>query len=47
MDGEGHAEDATPGLPSRERPEHLKVALVGGGLGGLMAARTLARWGSR
>jgi len=24
----------------------LKVAVVGGGLGGLMAARTLARWGA-
>jgi len=48
MDGEWYAQDPTPGLPSRECLEQaarLKVAVVGGGLGGLTAARTLARWG--
>jgi monoamine oxidase len=37
-------------LPSKEclaRAATLKVAVVGGGLGGLMAARTLARWGAK
>jgi monoamine oxidase len=29
------------------RTAGLKVAVVGGGLGGLMAARTLARWGAK
>jgi monoamine oxidase len=29
------------------RTANLKVAVVGGGLGGLMAARTLARWGAK
>ncbi len=29
------------------RAAGLKVAVVGGGLGGLMAARTLARWGAK
>ncbi len=42
--------DAAEGVfgPSGEclaRAAGLKVAVVGGGLGGLMAARTLARWG--
>jgi monoamine oxidase len=43
------AEDPAPGVPSAEclqRVAGLKVAVVGGGLGGLMAARTLARWGA-
>jgi monoamine oxidase len=38
-----------PDVPSTEclqRVAGLKVAVVGGGLGGLMAARTLARWGA-
>jgi monoamine oxidase len=38
----------SPGSPSKEclaRAASLKVAVVGGGLGGLMAARVLARWG--
>lgn len=37
-----------PDFPSKEclaRAAKLKVAVVGGGLGGLMAARALARWG--
>jgi monoamine oxidase len=37
-----------PDSPSKEclaRAASLKVAVVGGGLGGLMAARMLARWG--
>jgi monoamine oxidase len=41
---------ATPEVPSREclgRLAQLKVAVVGGGLGGLMAARLLARWGAK
>jgi monoamine oxidase len=48
MDHYGETEDATPDMPSKEclaRAATLKVAVVGGGLGGLMAARTLARWG--
>jgi monoamine oxidase len=43
------AEDPVPEMPSAEclqRVARLKVAVVGGGLGGLMAARTLARWGA-
>jgi monoamine oxidase len=48
MDGYWDAADsATPG-PSNEclaLAARLKVAVVGGGLAGLMAARTLARWG--
>ena len=40
---------AAPEVPSREclaLLARLKVAVVGGGLGGLMAARALARWGA-
>jgi monoamine oxidase len=40
---------ATPDVPSGEclaRLARLKVAVVGGGFGGLMAARVLARWGA-
>ncbi len=43
------ADDLVPEMPSAEcvrRMAGLKVAVVGGGLGGLMAARTLARWGA-
>lgn len=48
MDSYGETEDTKPGTLSKEclaRAASLKVAVVGGGLGGLMAARTLARWG--
>lgn len=50
MDSYRDAEEAVPGMPSGEclaRAATLKVAVVGGGLGGLMAARTLARWGAK
>jgi monoamine oxidase len=49
-EGTGDTEDTGPDTPSREclaRAAGLKVAVVGGGLGGLMAARTLARWGAK
>jgi len=48
MDDYWDAEDAKPGIPSKEclaRAAGLKVAVVGAGLGGLMAAGTLSRWG--
>lgn len=48
MDGYWDTEDTTPYAPSKEclaRAPGLKVAVVGGGLAGLMAGRTLARWG--
>jgi monoamine oxidase len=50
MDSRWDFEDAQPDAPSGEclaRVANLKVAVVGGGLGGLMAARTLARWGAK
>ena len=50
MDHDWDAEDVTPDMLSREcrvRVAGLKVAVVGGGLGGLMAARTLARLGAK
>jgi monoamine oxidase len=50
MDGYWDTDEATPDMPSGEclaRAATLKVAVVGGGLGGLMAARTLARWGAK
>jgi monoamine oxidase len=36
-----------PSAACLERAKTLKVAVVGGGLAGLMAARTLARWGAQ
>jgi monoamine oxidase len=48
MDRYLDTEDTKPDMLSAEclaRAAGLKVAVVGGGLGGLMAARTLARWG--
>ncbi|GAA4580663.1 hypothetical protein GCM10023176_60530 [Micromonospora coerulea] len=48
MDRYRDTQDIRPDTPSKEclaRAAGLKVAVVGGGLGGLMAARTLARWG--
>jgi monoamine oxidase len=48
MDSYWETEDTKPDTLSKEclaRAAGLKVAVVGGGLGGLMAARTLARWG--
>jgi monoamine oxidase len=50
MDRDWDAEEQAPDMPSKEcveRAARLKVAVVGGGLGGLMAARTLARWGAK
>lgn len=50
MDRVSDAEETKPDAPSTEclaRTAGLKVAVVGGGLGGLMAARTLARWGAK
>lgn len=48
MDLSPDTEEAASTALSKEcltRAATLKVAVVGGGLGGLMAARTLARWG--
>jgi monoamine oxidase len=50
MDHAWDAEDTTPDMLSRQclaRVARLRVAVVGGGLGGLMAARTLARLGAK
>lgn len=50
MDDYRHLEEAAPDLLSGEclaRAATLKVAVVGGGFGGLAAARTLARWGAK
>jgi monoamine oxidase len=48
MDSDLYAGDPMLDMPSREcleRAARLRVAVVGGGLGGIMAGRALARWG--
>jgi monoamine oxidase len=50
MDHDWDAEDTTPDMLSKQclaQVARLRVAVVGGGLGGLMAARTLARLGAK
>ena len=50
MDHDWDAEETTPDMLSRQclaRVAGLRVAVVGGGLGGLMAARELARLGAQ